>query len=121
MLSDEWIKELVEEKWALELRVSGCISWKKEDLESLVKQALEEGEEDLKLVLNELTKANETIKKLTDVLIIKQTHITNLNSSIKKLTETLEKLSRLGNGDELGNSEGNMIARQALKEVNQYD
>ena len=32
----------------------------------------------------------------------------------KRYREALEKLARLGNGDELGNSDGNMIARVAL-------
>lgn len=32
----------------------------------------------------------------------------------QELVEALEKLARLGNGDQLGNSEGNMIARAAL-------
>ena len=31
-----------------------------------------------------------------------------------ELLEALEKLARLGNGDRLGNSEGNMIARAAI-------
>lgn len=31
-----------------------------------------------------------------------------------ELVEALEKLARLGNGDHYGNSQGNMIAREAL-------
>lgn len=31
-----------------------------------------------------------------------------------RMKEALEKLARLGNGSEYGNSDGNMIARQAL-------
>jgi hypothetical protein len=34
-----------------------------------------------------------------------------------KLREALERLARLGNGDRYGNSEGNEIARAALKET----
>lgn len=33
------------------------------------------------------------------------------------LIETLEKLARLGNGDQYGNSDGNVIAQQALAKV----
>ena len=33
---------------------------------------------------------------------------------IKELEAALEKLARLGNGDQYGNSDGNMIARAAL-------
>ena len=34
----------------------------------------------------------------------------------ERYREALEKLSKLGNGDQLGNSDGNRIAQQALKE-----
>ena len=33
---------------------------------------------------------------------------------VTELVEALEKLARLGNGDQYGNSDGNMIARNAL-------
>lgn len=33
------------------------------------------------------------------------------------LVEALEKLARLGNGEQYGNSDGNMIAREALEKV----
>lgn len=35
------------------------------------------------------------------------------------LLAALEKLARLGNGDQYGNSEGNMIARAAIAKVKQ--
>jgi len=37
-----------------------------------------------------------------------------LQARIAQLEEALQKLSRLGNGDKLGNSIGNVIAQQAL-------
>ena len=37
-------------------------------------------------------------------------------AEVERLREALEKLARLGNGPHYGNSEGNMIARNALKE-----
>lgn len=42
-----------------------------------------------------------------------------LRTQNAKLRDALEKLARLGNGDQYGNSVGNEIARQALKEVGQ--
>jgi hypothetical protein len=36
--------------------------------------------------------------------------------TIERLRGALEKLARFGNSDQLGNSDGSMIARQALKE-----
>ena len=36
----------------------------------------------------------------------------------KRLREALERLARLGNGDQYGNSDGNMIARAALENTN---
>jgi hypothetical protein len=38
------------------------------------------------------------------------------DSSITNLVDALEKLSKLGNGDKPGNSEGNRIAQQALEQ-----
>ena len=35
---------------------------------------------------------------------------------IKRLEDALERLSKLGNGDKLGNSDGNIIAQEALKQ-----
>lgn len=37
-----------------------------------------------------------------------------LRAQLAELVEALEKLARLGNGDQYGNSDGNMIARAAL-------
>jgi len=37
-----------------------------------------------------------------------------LKAEHDRLRKALEKLARLGNGDQYGNSDGNMIARQAL-------
>lgn len=36
---------------------------------------------------------------------------------LEKAKAALEQLARLGNGDQLGNSDGNMIARRALAEL----
>ena len=41
----------------------------------------------------------------------------NLASQNAKLVEALENLSKLGNGDKVGNSIGNQIAAAALKEM----
>lgn len=41
----------------------------------------------------------------------------DLEAENKRLREALERLARLGNGDHYGNSDGNMIARAALKET----
>jgi hypothetical protein len=38
-------------------------------------------------------------------------------SKLAKAVEALEKLARLGNGDRYGNSDGNMIARTTLAEL----
>jgi len=38
------------------------------------------------------------------------------DSSIANMVDALEKLSKLGNGDKPGNSEGNRIAQQALEQ-----
>jgi len=43
--------------------------------------------------------------------------IVELEKQNAKLVKALEKLSRLGNGDKVGNSIGNQIAIAALKEV----
>jgi len=37
-----------------------------------------------------------------------------LEEEIQQQLEALEKLARLGNGDQYGNSQGNMIARAAI-------
>lgn len=39
-------------------------------------------------------------------------------AKVKKLRAALQQLACLGNGDRPGNSEGNMIARRALKATN---
>ena len=41
----------------------------------------------------------------------------DLGAENAKLREALERLARLGNGDHYGNSDGNMIARAALKDT----
>jgi hypothetical protein len=41
--------------------------------------------------------------------------IAELERQLAEATEALEKLARLGNGDRYGNSDGNVIAQQALK------
>ena len=40
--------------------------------------------------------------------------IAELEAQLAELREALEKLARLGNGDRYGNSEGNVIAQNAL-------
>ena len=42
--------------------------------------------------------------------------IERLREERDRYRDTLDRLSRLGNGDSPGNSEGNVIAQQALKE-----
>jgi len=44
--------------------------------------------------------------------------IGELGTLLAKAMQTLDKLSRLGNGAELGNSDGNRIAQQAFSEIN---
>jgi hypothetical protein len=41
-----------------------------------------------------------------------------LEAKLAKAVVTLDKLARLGNGEKFGNSDGNMIARAALAEIN---
>ena len=41
-------------------------------------------------------------------------YIEKLEQQLAELREALEKLARLGNGDRYGNSEGNVIAQNAL-------
>ena len=53
-MKPERIKEIVEEKWELELRVSGCINFKKDDLESLITQALAEREAEIVKMADEM-------------------------------------------------------------------
>ena len=48
-----------------------------------------------------------------------ETEITILTKQNEILDEALEKLSKLGNGDRLGHSHGNMIAQQALQSANE--
>ena len=43
-----------------------------------------------------------------------QARIAELEQQLAELREALEKLARLGNGDRYGNSEGNVIAQNAL-------
>ena len=43
--------------------------------------------------------------------------ITMLKAKNERLREALEKLARLGNGDQYGNSIGNEIAQQAIKQT----
>lgn len=43
----------------------------------------------------------------------------NAGAVIRVLVEALEKLSRLGNGNRLGNSDGNVMAQQALTRAEQ--
>jgi hypothetical protein len=42
-------------------------------------------------------------------------------AEVERLREALEKLSRLGNEPHLGNSDGNMIARDALAATEKPD
>ena len=44
-------------------------------------------------------------------------HAADLRAKLAVAVEALEKLSRLGNGNMLGNSDGNMIARAALAQI----
>ena len=44
----------------------------------------------------------------------KKSEILKLQAHINELREALEKLAKLGNGEHYGNSEGNVIAQQAL-------
>ena len=48
--------------------------------------------------------------------IVKQARA-DLEAENQRLREALERLARLGNGDHYGNSDGNMIARAALKDT----
>lgn len=66
-----------------------------------------------------------TIKQLCDIcerLIGENTQLLRRTAELEeklaaaeKMREALEQLARLGNGDEYGNSDGNIIAQQALK------
>lgn len=44
--------------------------------------------------------------------------IEELEAKLAKAVAALDKLARLGNGEKFGNSDGNMIARAALAEIN---
>ena len=65
-----------------------------------VKDALQEAKEELQQA------------ELDNTLLI--VRIEELEVELEIALEALEKLARLGNGDHYGNSEGNMIARNAL-------
>lgn len=43
--------------------------------------------------------------------------VAETENQLAKATEALQKLARLGNGNEYGNSDGNMIARRVLAEL----
>lgn len=45
--------------------------------------------------------------------------INKKDETIKELSDALEKLACLGNGDFCGNSEGNMVAREALTRISE--
>lgn len=55
---------------------------------------------------------NHEIKRL-------ENELARLRAVNAELVEALEKLARLGNGSEYGNSDGNMIARAALSRAEQ--
>ena len=65
-----------------------------------VKDALQEAKEELQQA------------ELDNTLLI--VRIEELEVELEIALEALEKLARLGNGDHYGNSEGNMIARNAI-------
>ena len=95
--------------------------------------------ESLKTALYELLNYAETVKELEEENAELQAQIKKKDNQIKAMQETesgetaelkarlvelekvLEKLACLGNGDFYGNSEGNVIAREALKKLNQPD
>lgn len=57
------------------------------------------------------------IAELKKDLILVDTLYRQSCSSINDLREALEKLAKLGNGELYGNSEGNLIAQQALSKT----
>ena len=68
----------------------------------------------------DLTAANARIEALTAKLakaVEAFEKIDALTDQLAKEVEAFEKLARLGNGDRYGNSDGNMIARAALAEI----
>ena len=55
--------------------------------------------------------------EVPDVFItIMKSEVENLMAENEKFRDALERLSKLGNGDQLGNIDGNMIARKALED-----
>lgn len=65
----------------------------------------------------ELERESETHSKAYGLAIVERDNLrTELKTAqdVTELVEALEKLARLGNGDHYGNSDGNMIARDAL-------
>ena len=70
------------------------------------KSALEQAADCIEALTAKLAKAVEAFEK-----------IDALTDQLAKEVEAFEKLARLGNGDRYGNSDGNMIARTALAEI----
>lgn len=98
-----------------------------EELEKMVDNLRSVIESDEKLVeeLTEKLKATEEERlfwrrelRLSDAgLNMAEDRIKELAAENKRLREALEKLARLGNEPMLGNSVGNIIAQEALKEA----
>lgn len=63
----------------------------------------------------------EKLAEMNDTLMVDNTHlrdtVANLRKQVAIARENLHKLSCLGNGDQLGNSEGNCIAQDALDDM----
>lgn len=63
----------------------------------------------------ELAEANKTIKDIREPPIVMTMATTELKDQLARYETVLRKLARLGNGDSLGNSNGNTIAINALR------
>ncbi|MGR3179865.1 MAG: hypothetical protein ACUZ8E_17635 [Candidatus Anammoxibacter sp.] len=64
----------------------------------------------------EITRLKEQITGLSQIIDSQKQTANALIKKNGKLVDALDKLSRLGNGNMLGNSDGNLIAQSALSE-----
>ena len=68
--------------------------------------------EEIEIPFDELESYKPIVMKTAKAAI--DAHDSELKKHIKVLVEALERLARLGNGTQYGNSDGNVIAQQAL-------
>lgn len=59
----------------------------------------------------------ELIDTITEALLKREEEIQSLQEKLRVARWALNKLSRLGNEPNLGNSTGNMIAREAIQQI----